>query len=172
MFEGFDRKQINDGGVTIQCVVAGSGPPVLMLHGFPQNLAMWAKVAPLLAEKFTVVCADLRGYGDSSKPRCAADCSNYSFRAMAADQIAVMKALGFTRFHVVGHDRGGRTGHRMALDRPDVVLSLAVIDIVPTYAMFMVPTIAPRPLSISSTTTRILRKESDVRRWFFTVRPV
>ncbi len=137
MFEGFDRKRIDSGGVTVNCVIAGSGPPVLMLHGFPQNLAMWARVAPLLAEKFTVVCADLRGYGDSSKPRCAADCSNYSFRALAADQVAVMKALGFALFHVVGHDRGGRTGHRMALDRPDVVLSLAVLDIVPTYAMFM-----------------------------------
>ena len=137
MFDGFDRKQIETDGANINCVVAGSGPPVLMLHGFPQNLAMWAKVAPKLAENFTVVCADLRGYGDSSKPQCSVDRSNYSFRAMAADQIALMKSLGFERFHLVGHDRGGRTGHRMALDRPDVVRSLAVLDIVPTYAMFM-----------------------------------
>jgi haloacetate dehalogenase len=137
MFEGFARKQIEVGYAIINCVVAGSGLPVLMLHGFPQNLAMWAKVAPKLAEKFTVVCADLRGYGDSSKPKCSADRSNYSFRAMAADQIALMKKLGFERFHLVGHDRGGRTGHRMALDLPEVVQSLTVLDIVPTYAMFM-----------------------------------
>jgi len=137
MFEGFARKLVDVSDVAINCVVAGSGPPVLLLHGFPQNLAMWARIAPVLAEKFTVVCADLRGYGDSSKPRCRADMSNYAFRTMAADQVALMRQLGFDRFHVVGHDRGGRTGHRMALDRPDVVLSLAVLDIVPTYAMFM-----------------------------------
>jgi haloacetate dehalogenase len=137
MFEGFARKRVDCGAATINCVVAGSGPPVLLLHGFPQNLAEWARVAPLLAKKFTVVCADLRGYGDSSKPQCAADRGNYSFRAMAADQVALMKALGFERFHAVGHDRGGRTCHRMALDRPDAVISLSVLDIVPTYAMFM-----------------------------------
>jgi haloacetate dehalogenase len=98
---------------------------------------MWAKVAPALATHFTVVCADLRGYGDSAKPRCAPDNANYSFRAMASDQAGLMKALGFDRFHVVGHDRGGRTAHRMALDHPDAVVSLAVLDIVPTHAMFM-----------------------------------
>jgi haloacetate dehalogenase len=102
------------------------------LHGFPQNLAMWARVAPMLTGDFTVVCADLRGYGDSSKPTCAPDRSNYSFRTMASDQVGLMKALGFDRFRVVGHDRGGRTAHRMALDHPDVVVSLAVLDIVPT----------------------------------------
>ena len=137
MFEGFERKQVHCRGIAINCVVAGNGPPVLMLHGVPPYLAMWARVAPLLGDRFTVVCADLRGYGDSEKPRCAADCSNYSFRTMAADQVALMRQLGFDRFHVVGHDRGGRTGHRMALDHPDVVLSLVVLDIVPTYAMFM-----------------------------------
>lgn len=139
MFEGFERRQVEVGdGITINCVIGGSGPPVLLLHGFPQNLAMWARVAPLLAPAgFTTVCADLRGYGDSAKPHCLADRSNYAFRAMAADQVALMNRLGFPRFHMVGHDRGGRTGHRMALDRPDVVLSLAVLDIVPTYAMFM-----------------------------------
>jgi haloacetate dehalogenase len=137
MFEGFARKRVDCGAATINCVVAGSGPPVLLLHGFPQSLAEWARVAPLLAQKFTVVCADLRGYGDSSKPPCAADRSNYSFRAMAADQVALMQKLGFERFHAVGHDRGGRTCHRLALDRPDAVISLAVLDIVPTYAMYM-----------------------------------
>jgi len=130
-----DRQRLDD--IEINYVTAGKGPPLLLLHGFPQNLAMWARVTPILAADFTVVCADLRGYGDSSKPKCAPDRSNYSFRAMARDQIALMNALGFDRFHVVGHDRGGRTAHRMALDHPDVVLSLAVLDIVPTYAMFM-----------------------------------
>ncbi len=110
---------------------------MLLLHGFPQNMAMWARVAPQLAGQFTVVCADLRGYGDSAKPRCLPDRSNYSFRAMAADQLGLMRRLGFERFHLVGHDRGGRTGHRLALDHPDAVLSLTVMDIVPTYAMFM-----------------------------------
>ena len=136
MFEGFARRRIDVGDVTINCVTAGNGPPLLLLHGYPQNLAMWAKTAPILARKFTVVCADLRGYGDSSKPKCAPDNGNYAFRAMAADQVAVMKNLGFERFHVVGHDRGGRAAHRMALDRPDAVVSLAVLDIVPTWAMF------------------------------------
>lgn len=117
--------------------MGGNGPPLLLLHGFPQNLAEWARVAPLLARQFTVVCADLRGYGDSFKPKCLPDRSNYAFRAMAADQVALMKHLGFDRFHVAGHDRGGRTAHRLALDHPAAVLSLAVLDIVPTYAMFM-----------------------------------
>lgn len=137
MFEGFEFRTIPIEGNEIAFVIGGSGPPVLMLHGFPQNLAMWARVAPELAGRFTVVCSDLRGYGDSAKPRCLPDCSNYSFRAFAADQVGLMHRLGFERFHVVGHDRGGRTGHRMALDHPEAVLTLAVLDIVPTYAMFM-----------------------------------
>lgn len=137
MFESFERRQVETGDAAINCVIGGSGEPLLLLHGFPQNLAMWARVAPILAEKFTVICADLRGYGDSAKPRCAANRANYSFRAMAADQVALMERLGFNHFHVIGHDRGGRTAHRMALDRPDAVKSLAVLDIVPTYAMFM-----------------------------------
>jgi haloacetate dehalogenase len=137
MFEGFSNQRTNVGDAEIACVVGGSGPPLLLLHGFPQNKAMWARVAPTLAERYTVVCADLRGYGDSSKPRCLPDRSNYSFRAMAGDQLNLMRALGFDRFDVIGHDRGGRTGHRLALDHPDAVLSLTVMDIVPTYAMFM-----------------------------------
>jgi len=136
MFEGFQRRRVEVADVAINCVVGGSGPALLLLHGFPQNLYMWARVAPLLAHTHTVVCADLRGYGDSSKPVGRPDHANYSFRAMADDQLAVMRSLGFDRFHVVGHDRGGRTGHRMALDHPDSVLSLAVLDIVPTYVMF------------------------------------
>lgn len=137
MFDEFERRQIEAGEVFINVVTGGSGPPLLLLHGYPQTLAMWAVIAPLLARDFTVVATDLRGYGDSGKPRCAPGNANYSFRAMAQDQVNVMRALGHHRFHVAGHDRGGRTAHRMALDYPQVVASLAVIDIVPTYAMFM-----------------------------------
>jgi haloacetate dehalogenase len=137
MFEGFEHRIVSVEGIDIACDVGGSGPPVLLLHGFPQSRAMWVRVAPQLASHFTVVCADLRGYGDSAKPKCLPDCSNYAFRAFAADQVGLMRHLGFNRFHMVGHDRGGRTGHRMALDHPDAVLSLTVMDIVPTYAMFM-----------------------------------
>lgn len=109
--------------------VTGSGPPLLLLHGFPQSQAMWARIAPQLAKRFTVVTADLRGYGDSFKPDSMAE---MSFRLMAADMVALMGQLGFARFHVVGHDRGGRTGHRMALDAPEALLSLSLLDIVPT----------------------------------------
>lgn len=137
MFEGFSRTKINVGDVDISCVIGGSGPPLLLLHGFPQNKSMWARVAPKLAREYTVVCTDLRGYGDSSKPQCLPDLSNYAFRAMAADQLGLMRVLGFERFHLIGHDRGGRTGHRLALDHPAAILTLTVMDIVPTYAMFM-----------------------------------
>lgn len=136
MFSGFENKKIVVGDVAINCVIGGSGPPVLMLHGFPQNLSMWARVAPILSENFTIVCADLRGYGDSEKPKCLLDHSNYSFRTMAQDNVTLMQRLGFSSFHMVGHDRGGRTGHRMALDFPEAVQSLSVLDIVPTHTMF------------------------------------
>ena len=137
MFDTFTPETIDVGDATIACVIGGSGPPVLLLHGFPQNKAMWARVAPALTSHYTVVCADLRGYGDSSKPPCHPDNSNYSFRTLANDQRTLMRTLGFDRFHLIGHDRGGRTGHRLALDHPDTVLSLTVMDIVPTYTMFM-----------------------------------
>ncbi len=139
MFEDFSEHTVKVAdGMTIFCVAAGEGPPVLMLHGFPQTHAMWARIAPkIVASGFSVVCADLRGYGASSKPKDLPDHSNYSFRAFADDQVRLMRALGHERFHVIGHDRGARTAHRMALDWPDAVLSLAVLDIVPTYAMFM-----------------------------------
>ena len=136
LFEGFRRERIDTGEAGIACVHGGEGPPVLLLHGYPQTSAEWAHVAPLLGRRMSVVCADLRGYGDSSKPRCLPDRSNYSFRAMAADQVRLMERLGHRRFHVVGHDRGARVAHRMALDWPDRVLSLGVLDIVPTYAMY------------------------------------
>ncbi len=115
----------------IACDVAGSGPPVLLLHGFPQTRAMWAPVAARLARAFTVVPPDLRGYGASAKPD-PADLTAYSFRAMASDQVALMRGLGFDRFAVAGHDRGGRVAHRMALDAPEAVSRLALLDSVPT----------------------------------------
>lgn len=134
---GFKGGRATVNGVDIAYEVGGGGPPLLMLHGFPQNRSMWRHVAPKLAEHYTVVCADLRGYGDSGKPKCLPDNSNYAFRALADDQVALMRHLGFERFHLAGHDRGGRTAHRMALDHPEAVTALAMMDIAPTYAMFM-----------------------------------
>jgi haloacetate dehalogenase len=132
MFEGFRLSTIDTGEAAIRLRQGGSGPPLLLLHGNPQTHVMWHKVAPRLAERFTVVATDLRGYGDSSKPADAPDHAPHSKRAMARDQIAVMRQLGFERFFVAGHDRGGRCGYRMALDHPDVVQKLAVLDIIPT----------------------------------------
>jgi haloacetate dehalogenase len=137
MFEHFAHASMSLDGIDIAYVMGGSGPPLLLLHGFPQCKALWAHVAPQLAQHFTVVCPDLRGYGDSAKPRCLPDRSNYSFRAMADDQVALMRELGFSRFQVAGHDRGARTAYRMALDHPAAVHALAVMDIVPTYTLFM-----------------------------------
>jgi haloacetate dehalogenase len=136
MFEGFDRKDIRTRETTVHAVVGGSGPPLLLLHGYPQTHAMWHKIAPGLAERFTVVASDLRGYGDSGKPASDAAHRVYSKRATAQDQIEVMESLGFRRFLVAGHDRGGRVGHRMALDHRDRVEKLAVLDIVPTHKIF------------------------------------
>jgi haloacetate dehalogenase len=136
MFEGFTHTQIKTQDVTVNLVHGGSGPPVLLLHGYPQTHAMWHQVAPKLAEHFTVVVPDLRGYGDSSKPVGEPDHSNYAKRTMAQDQFEVMTTLGYERFAVVGHDRGARVGHRMALDVPERVSELAVLDIVPTYHVF------------------------------------
>lgn len=123
-------------GVEIAFRTMGDGPPLLLLHGYPQTHVMWSRVAPLLADRFTLVMADLRGYGDSEKPASAPDHASYSFRAMAEDQVALMSALGFERFAVAGHDRGGRTAHRMALDFPERVTKVAVLDIAPTLTMF------------------------------------
>jgi haloacetate dehalogenase len=136
LFEGFGSSTIETGEATIRVRHAGSGPPLLLLHGNPQTHVMWHAVAPRLAEVFTVVASDLRGYGDSSKPATTPDHSPYSKRAMASDQISVMRELGFERFFVCGHDRGGRVAYRMALDHPDHVLALAVLDIVPTWEAF------------------------------------
>ncbi len=136
MFEDFDRHRIAIGDIEIACVAAGAGEPVLMLHGFPQNLALWAHIAPaLVARGYRVVCADLRGYGASGKPPAWPDLENYGFRAMACDQVALMRALGHDRFHLVGHDRGARTAHRLALDHPGATASVTLMDIVPTAVM-------------------------------------
>ena len=136
MFEGFAHGRHDTGAATIDYVTGGTGPALLLLHGFPQTKAMWAHIAPVLARQFKVVAADLRGYGESSRPENGSDCSAYSFRAMAADMVSLMAALGHERFHLVGHDRGGRTAHRLTLDHPDAVRSLTVMDIVPTRIVF------------------------------------
>src|SRR2546421_6229485 len=127
MFEGFNRAQIDTSGARINLRHGGSGPPLLLLHGNPLTHVMWHKVAPRLAEDFTVVATDLRGYGDSSKPAGGDDHFGYSFRAMAADQVEVMKRLRFDRWHVAGHDRGGRGPHRMGLHHPKDVANGAFL---------------------------------------------
>ena len=134
---GFTAERIQtSGGVTINAIKGGNGPPLLLLHGAPLTLYTWRDVAPRLAEEFTVIAADLRGYGDSSKPPGLPDHSNYSKRAMAQDQIDVMQHFGFERFAVVGQDRGGRVTHRMTLDHPDKVTKAVLIDIAPTYYLY------------------------------------
>ena len=138
MFEGFTRASIKTGAVTINAAYGGSGPPALLLHGFPQTHVMWHKIAPALARHFTVVVTDLRGYGDSDKPSGGGDHAAYSKRAMAQDQVEVMAQLGFERFAAVGHDRGGRVAHRLALDHPSRVTRLVVVDIAPTLKVYEV----------------------------------
>jgi haloacetate dehalogenase len=156
VFEGFEKERIETPGAEIELVRGGDGPPVLLMHGYPQTHAMWHLVAPRLAEEFTVVAVDLRGYGDSSKPFGDEDHSTYSKRAMAAAQVAAMASLGFDSFAVVGHDRGARVGHRMALDHPDRIARLAVLDIVPTRHIF-----------------RTVGKDlaTDYYHWFFLIQP-
>jgi haloacetate dehalogenase len=136
MFEGFELSTIDTGEAALRVRHGGSGPPLLLLHGHPQTHLMWHKVAPRLAERFTVIASDLRGYGESSKPPTTADHTPYSKRAMARDQIGLMRELGFESFFVAGHDRGARCAYRMALDHPDRVRKLAVLDIIPTYEAF------------------------------------
>jgi haloacetate dehalogenase len=136
ILEGFEARDIDAGEATIHVRVAGSGPPLLLLHGYPQTGAMWHLVAPALAEQHTVVVADLRGYGASSKPPTTDDHEPYSKRAMARDQVAVMAALGFERFAVAGHDRGARVAYRMALDHPGAITRVALLDIIPTSEMY------------------------------------
>lgn len=137
LFPGFEQRSIDvDEQVHIRAIIGGSGPPLLLLHGHPQTLAIWHRVAPALAERFTVVAVDLRGYGDSSKPSGTADHANYSKRVMAQDQMSVMRHLGFDSFDVLAHDRGARVAHRLAVDHPQAVSRLVLLDIAPTLSMY------------------------------------
>jgi haloacetate dehalogenase len=156
MFEGFVQRQVRTSGTTIHLVQGGSGPPLLLLHGYPQTHVMWHKIAPRLAQDFTVVAADLRGYGDSGKPPGDPEHLQYSKRVMAQDQVEVMQQLGFDAFLLVGHDRGARVAHRLAKDHPQRVRKLAVLDIIPTRRMF-----------------QIVNKEmaTNTYHWFFLIQP-
>ena len=136
LFPGFTTRRVATSGAEIHCVVGGRGPPLLLLHGYPQTHAIWHRVAPRFAERYTVVCSDLRGYGDSSKPQSDDRHVAYSKRAMARDQVELMEALGLPRFKLAGHDRGGRVAHRLCLDHPQAVERVAVLDISPTRAMY------------------------------------
>ncbi|MGH9786204.1 MAG: alpha/beta fold hydrolase, partial [Terriglobia bacterium] len=156
LFPGFKSMRIETKGASIAAVVGGSGPPVLLLHGHPQTHVMWHKVAPRLAQRFSIVAADLRGYGDSSKPPEGLNHAGYSKRAMAQDMAEVMTHLGFEKFAVVGHDRGARVATRMALDHQQMVTKLAVFDNLPTLMMY-----------------RNVTKElaTQIYHWFFLIQP-
>lgn len=132
LFEGFVRHDVDTGAARIATYVGGKGPPVLLLHGYPQTHLAWHRIAPILAERYTVVATDLRGYGDSQGPQGDPVHINYSKRVMAGDQLAVMRNFGFKRFAVVGHDRGARVGYRLALDHPDAVAAFASLTVVPS----------------------------------------
>src|ERR671923_1418356 len=136
MFSGFETSVVDVGETTIFIRRKGSGRPLLLLHGFPQTHVMWHRIAPALAEEFTIVCADLRGYGSSGKPPSRPDHAPYSKSAMALDMVRVMEAQGFSRFSVAGHDRGARVAYRMALDHADRLERLALLDIIPTAEAF------------------------------------
>lgn len=156
LFPGFERRRVRTRGATIALVTAGRGPAVLLLHGYPETSGCWHRIAPALARDHAVVCADLRGYGASSKPRGLPDHSTYSKRAMAEDMVEVMERLGHRRFHVVGHDRGARVAHRLALDHEERLLSLTVLDVSPTLRMY------------EGTTERFARAYFH---WFFLIQP-
>ena len=135
-FPGFEQRRIATSGAEIDLITGGSGPPLLLLHGYPQTHVMWRRIAPRLAGEFTLVIPDLRGYGDSSKPPAGPDFAAYSKRALAQDQVETMTALGFDRFCVAGHDRGARVTHRLLRDHPDRIERAALLDIVPTLYRF------------------------------------
>jgi haloacetate dehalogenase len=132
LIEGFERRRLPGDGIDIDALVGGSGPPLLLLHGYPQTRVMWRALAPSLARQYTVVVPDLRGYGRSDKPAGDATHTTYAKRTMALDQLATMRALGFNRFAVAGHDRGARVAYRLAFDHPQAITALAVLDILPT----------------------------------------
>jgi haloacetate dehalogenase len=136
LFPGFTLENVGISAGTIRLRRGGSGPPLLLLHGNPQSHLMWHRVAPKLAQCFTVICPDLRGYGSSFKPPATSDHAPYAKRAMAADMVEVMRQLGHEQFYLAGHDRGGRVAHRLALDHPPRVTRLAVLDIIPTIEHF------------------------------------
>ena len=136
MFDGFRRLTVPVGDAAITGVIGGSGPPLLLLHGYPQTHVAWHRVAPELSQAFTVVATDLRGYGDSTAPPTDAHHTPFSKRTMAADQVAVMRHLGFDRFAVVGHDRGGRVGYRLALDHPRHVSAFVSLTVIPTHEVW------------------------------------
>lgn len=136
LLAGFKQAALDVNGVTINFHQGGNGPALLMLHGFPQTHVIWHKVADELAKQYTLVMPDLRGYGDSSRPQGLPDHSNYSKRVMAQDMVELMATLGYSSFHLCGHDRGGRVSHRLALDHPDAVRKLMVLDISPTRTMY------------------------------------
>lgn len=132
MFDGFEEFDIQTSGTTIHGRRGGTGPPVLLLHGIPQTHLMWHRVAPHLAERYSVIATDLRGYGDSGKPPSTPDHQPYSMRAIARDQLELMRSMGYEQFRVVGHDRGARCAYRLALDEPEAVVRLAVMDVIPS----------------------------------------
>jgi haloacetate dehalogenase len=135
-FPGFRRQTIETSGTSIHVVTGGNGPPLLLLHGFPQTHILWRKVAPDLAKSYTLIMPDLRGYGDSGKPPAGDNHVNYSKRSMARDQVEVMDQLGFRQFGLVSHDRGSRVAHRLVLDHPNRVSKLVLMDICPTHHMY------------------------------------
>ena len=136
MFENFTTQKLRANGVQINTLIGGSGPPLLLLHGYPQSHLIWHRVAPELAKHYTVVATDLRGYGHSEKPVGLADHSNYSKREMAKDQVDLMRQLGFASFYLCGHDRGARVSHRLAVDHPEAVKRVMLLDISPTLSMY------------------------------------
>lgn len=156
MFNNFEKALLDLGDVSINYVIGGNGPPLLLLHGYPQTHVIWHKIAPTLAENFTIIASDLRGYGDSSKPPTSDTHEPYSKRAMANDQVRLMQHLGFDSFYLAGHDRGGRVAHRLALDHPKSLKKMVVMDIAPTYTMY---------------TTTDMEFAKAYYHWFFLIQP-